>query len=212
MKVRKRLTRHESKEVTRTRLIEAAETLFIRGGFEGTSVDDISELAGYSRGAFYSNFDDKDQVFLAVIDRRWASAARALDDTFQQVSQPAERAAAIREWYSNQWRLRDLISLQMDFSRLAIKDRVARKRLIELRHEELETIKSLVVRYFGAAEMIPTERPETLALVLLAVARGLASLAISLEPEREHTYTDAAALVFDRVTHPHISQSGELKC
>ena len=70
MKTRKRLTREESKEVTRLRLIEAAERLFIRKGFDDTSVDEISEMAGYSRGAFYSNFENKDQVFLAVIDRR----------------------------------------------------------------------------------------------------------------------------------------------
>ena len=83
MKARKRLTRDESKEVTRMRLIEAAESLFIRKGFDDTSVEDISETAGYSRGAFYSNFDDKEQVFLAVIDRR---RPKALDDIFQQVS------------------------------------------------------------------------------------------------------------------------------
>ena len=69
MKTRKRLTRQESKEATRARLVEAAEQLFIRKGFDDTSVDEISETAGYSRGAFYSNFDDKDQVFLAVINR-----------------------------------------------------------------------------------------------------------------------------------------------
>ena len=83
MKSRRRLTRQESKELTRMRLIEAAETLFIRQGFDDTSVDEISELAGYSRGAFYSNFDDKDQVFLAVIDRRWPSVSNAIDDIFQ---------------------------------------------------------------------------------------------------------------------------------
>ena len=50
-------------------------------------------MAGYSRGAFYSNFDNKEQVFLAVIDRR---RPKALDDIFQQVSEPAERIAAVR--------------------------------------------------------------------------------------------------------------------
>ena len=85
MKARKRLTREESKEVTRMRLIEAAERLFIRRGFDDASVEEISETAGYSRGAFYSNFDNKEQVFLAVIDRR---RPKALDDIFQQVSEP----------------------------------------------------------------------------------------------------------------------------
>lgn len=188
--------------MTRTRLIEAAETLFIRQGFDSSSVDDISELAGYSRGAFYSNFEDKDQVFLAVIDRRWPSAPKALEDIFHQISQPAERATAIREWYSNQWRLKDFTALQTEFSRRAMKDRSVRKRLAELRREELETVTALIARYFGAAEIVPAERLETLALVLLAVARGLASLAMGIEPEREHMYTEAATLVFDRITTP----------
>ena len=70
MKARTRLTREESKELTRLRLVEAAERLFIRRGYDDASVEEISEMAGYSRGAFYSNFDSKEQVFLAVIDQR----------------------------------------------------------------------------------------------------------------------------------------------
>ena len=58
------------------RLIEAAERLFIRKGFDDASVEEISEMAGYSRGAFYSNFDNKEQVFLAVIDHRTAQSPR----------------------------------------------------------------------------------------------------------------------------------------
>src|ERR1043166_1030598 len=63
-----RLTREQSRQLTRTRLLEAAEALFIERGFNGTSVEEIAERAGYTRGAFYSNFDDKDDVFLAVLD------------------------------------------------------------------------------------------------------------------------------------------------
>jgi AcrR family transcriptional regulator len=194
------------------RLIEAAETLFIRKGFDDTSVDEISEAAGYSRGAFYSNFKDKDQVFLAVIDRRRPSVPRALDEILQQLSEPASRAAAVRDWYSNQWRLADFMALQMDFSRRASKDRFVRKRLIEVRQQEIEKLTTAVVRYFAAAELLPPERPELVGLVLLAVARGLASLALDHEPEREQIYTEAAALVFDRMTAPQISHLGELQC
>jgi AcrR family transcriptional regulator len=181
------------------RLIEAAETLFIRKGFDDTSVDEISEVAGYSRGAFYSNFNDKNQLFLAVIDRRRPSVPKALDDIFQRILEPGSRTAAVRDWYSSQWRLKDFIALQMDLSRLAMKDRSIR-------------VTTAVVRYFGAAEVVRPERPEIVAIVLLAVARGLASLAADNEPEREPMYTEAAALVFDRMTAPKISQLGELQC
>src|SRR5690349_14325369 len=127
MKFPRRLTRQESQERTRMRLIEAAETLFVRNGFDDTSVDEISEMAGYSRGAFYSNFQDKDQILLAIIDRRWPSVPKALDDILQQTSAPILRAAAVRDWYSNQWRLKDFIALQVEFTRRAMKDCSIRK-------------------------------------------------------------------------------------
>jgi TetR/AcrR family transcriptional regulator, transcriptional repressor of aconitase len=197
MKARKRLTRDESKKVTRTRLIEAAERLFIRKGFDGASVEEISETAGYTRGAFYSNFDDKEQIFLAVIDRR---RPKALDDLFQQLSEPAERIAAVREWFSKQWRLKDFIALRMEFSRRAMRDRSVRKHLAGLREQELDTYAASVGRFLSATDGVPADRPEIVALVLLAVAHGLASIAINTDPESEHMYTEAAKLAFDRMS------------
>jgi AcrR family transcriptional regulator len=205
MKARRRLTRQESKEVTRMRLIEAAERLFIRKGFDNASVDEISETAGYSRGAFYSNFDDKEQLFLAVLDRR---RPKTLDDTVQQIPKPAERIGAVREWFANQWRLKDFIALRMEFSRRAMRDRSVRKHLAELGRRELETYAASVCRYLGAMDGVPADRPEIVALVLWAVAHGLGSLAIDTEPEWEHMYTEAAKLAFDRMSAPPISHIG----
>jgi AcrR family transcriptional regulator len=197
MKIRKRLTRQESKEVTRMRLVEAAERLFLSKGFEDASVDEISESAGYSRGAFYSNFKDKEQVFLAVIDRR---RPKALDEIFERVSGPAEQIAAVREWFSNQWRLKDFIALRIEFTRRAMRDRSVLKHLAELRGRELEMYAGSVGRYLGATNRVQADRPELVALVLLAIVHGLGSLAIDIGTERECIYTEAAKLAFDRIT------------
>lgn len=194
--------------MTRMRLIEAAEALFIQQGFDTTSVDDISELAGYTRGAFYSNFEDKDQVFLAVIERNWPSVSKPVDEILQKLEEPAERAAAVRVWYSNQWRHKNFITLQMDFARRAMKDRSARKHLAKLRCQELDAVSASLVRYFDMTDKAPAERPEVVALVLLAVARGLASLAIEAGPEMEQLYSEAARLAFDRMSAPQISTIG----
>jgi len=210
MKARKRLTRPESKEVTRTRLIEAAERLFIRKGFDDASVEEISETAGYSRGAFYSNFVDKEQVFLAVIDRRRPQIVNQLDVLLQQISEPAERIAAVREWFSNQWRLRDFIALRMEFSRRAMRDRSVRKHLAEIRRQELEVYAASLDRYLAGTDGVTADHSEIVAFVLLAVAHGLATLAIDAEPECECLYTEAARLAFDRMTAPKsISQEDQ---
>jgi len=209
MKARKRLTREKSKELTRMRLIEAAETLFIRRGFDGASVEDISEMAGYTRGAFYSNFTDKDQVFLAVIDRR---RTKPPEDILNRVSDPVERAAAVREWFSRQWRHKDFIALRMEFSRRAFRDRSVRKHLADLLRQELETYSDSLAPYLGSLDGTPEERPETVVLGLLAVTLGLGILAVDTDPEWEHTYRNAATLVFDRMTAHQFSPLGQLQC
>jgi len=64
-----RLSREESREQTRTLLRRAAAANFAKYGFEGASVDQISEDAGFSRGAFYANFADKEAIFLDLLIR-----------------------------------------------------------------------------------------------------------------------------------------------
>lgn len=54
---------------TRRRLIDAAFTQFAERGFGRTTVEDVCEAAGYTRGAFYSNFDSLDELFSAVYDQ-----------------------------------------------------------------------------------------------------------------------------------------------
>ena len=66
----KRLTREEKKAETRRRLLEAAAEVFIRRGFQGASVEEICEEAGFTRGAFYSNFRSKEEMFVELLHDR----------------------------------------------------------------------------------------------------------------------------------------------
>ena len=56
------------REATRRRLIDAAVREFAARGIDATSVEQISEAAGFTRGAFYSNFADKDELILAIVE------------------------------------------------------------------------------------------------------------------------------------------------
>lgn len=62
-----RLTRRESQELTRRRLIESAATLFADHGVRSTSLIAVAENAGFSRGAVHGNFSDKDELAAAVV-------------------------------------------------------------------------------------------------------------------------------------------------
>ncbi|WP_338424879.1 TetR/AcrR family transcriptional regulator [Sphingopyxis kveilinensis] len=77
---RKRLTREESREQTRTLLLEAATELFMEKGVNGTSVEQIAERAGFTRGAFYSNYDDKHAVVIELLKRRQTAPSIDLEN------------------------------------------------------------------------------------------------------------------------------------
>jgi AcrR family transcriptional regulator len=105
-----RLTRSERKERTRTDLIEAARRVFLRRGFHGAALDEIAEEAGYTKGAVYSNFADKDALFLAVLDQHYERRlgtydammlrdAETLDDSLRAVSRFMAAADALEpDW------------------------------------------------------------------------------------------------------------------
>lgn len=65
-----RLSREEKKARTRAQLIDAAATVFARRGYGAASLDEVAEDAGLTKGAVYSNFRSKEELFEAVIEDR----------------------------------------------------------------------------------------------------------------------------------------------
>jgi AcrR family transcriptional regulator len=94
---RQRLTRQERQAKTRQALLEAAAAVFAERGFTAASLEEIAERAGYTRGAIYANFADKDELFLTLVERHKG----AFVDAF-------ERAAALA---STQERLAEVQAL-----------------------------------------------------------------------------------------------------
>jgi AcrR family transcriptional regulator len=80
------------REVTRQRIIDAAREVFAERGVIGGTVEDICERAGFTRGAFYSNFADKDDVLAALVEREHTVLLDHLDASLALVDQ--ELAAA----------------------------------------------------------------------------------------------------------------------
>jgi AcrR family transcriptional regulator len=88
----KRLSRREKQAETRTRLMDAAERVFLRRGLQGSSVEEIAAEAGFTRGAFYSNFKSKDELFVELLqDRVYRRYAEMADEAQEQPGTPRER-------------------------------------------------------------------------------------------------------------------------
>lgn len=82
-----------TKEATRARLVDSSIQVLIDHGIDGATVDDLTSAAGFTRGAFYSNFDSKTELFLdafALVTDRLIADLR----TQVEASDPSEAAAA----------------------------------------------------------------------------------------------------------------------
>ena len=96
---RRRQTRAEKQAETRRRLLEAAEDVFRRRGFAGATVEEITETAGFSRGAFYSNFDSREQLFIELLHRRvYDEFTRMLGRTPRKRTARAQMRSTAREF------------------------------------------------------------------------------------------------------------------
>lgn len=85
-------TRQEKQRRTRDALLRAAAKLFCREGLEGASVEDVAEEAGYTKGAFYANFRNKEELFLVMLDEKYAAELERLDAALSGSAEPYDEA------------------------------------------------------------------------------------------------------------------------
>jgi len=90
-------TRAERQAQTREDLIDAAEELFTANGFHATSLDAVAIAAGYTKGAVYSNFSSKEDLFFAVYERRVARHEAHVAELFADPSDAREAILRVIE-------------------------------------------------------------------------------------------------------------------
>jgi AcrR family transcriptional regulator len=83
-------TRKEKQAKTRAKLMRSASRLFCRHGLERASVDEIAQDAGYTKGAFYSNFKSKEELFLAMLDEKFAEEIERIEAALRTDETPDE--------------------------------------------------------------------------------------------------------------------------
>src|ERR1700761_5169930 len=114
-KPRKRLTREESRAQTRATLIAVGRRHFLRDGLGGAVAEKIAEDAGYSRGALYSNFDGKEELFVAVIRDEQARHLNIFRTLLNEEPASKRRLKKMRDTIANLLTDYDWIVLRAEF-------------------------------------------------------------------------------------------------
>jgi AcrR family transcriptional regulator len=147
----------ERSERTRSELLRAAEVIFARDGFEASRIEDIAAEAGRTRGAFYANFANKTEVFLALRSlavRRWAREIRQIVENVE--GQQGRYDAIIRFLLAQICDTQTLL-LQIEFKLFALRHP---EMLEELSEKHLEA--SISINQQELSDLFP-EKNENLA-------------------------------------------------
>ncbi|MFF7396654.1 TetR/AcrR family transcriptional regulator [Achromobacter sp. NPDC008082] len=168
-----RLTREQSRDQTRQRLLDAAQSVFLSKGFVAASVEDIAELAGYTRGAFYSNFGSKSELFLQLLRRDHEKVMGDMRAIFEIGESRPEMEARVLAYYSTHHRENDCFLLWMEGKLQAARDPEFRVGFTDCLRE-LRAATTEYVRQFSAQVGTPLPLPaEQLAVGLLALSDGM---------------------------------------
>jgi AcrR family transcriptional regulator len=179
------LTAERRRQQTRDYLLQAAARVFAERGFNAASIDEVAAAAGFTKGAVYSNFKNKADLFLALIESTYSSELDRLRETYEDSDTPPEE------------RLGDFVgllskgsdevpynwgALYLEFSLYALRNPAARVRLNELEDMDIRAISELIDdgRVRGVEEA--DESPENAARIIVALFKGI-SLMRQLDPD-----------------------------
>jgi AcrR family transcriptional regulator len=173
----RRLSREERRAETRRSLLDAAAAVFIRRGLGGASVEEISAEAGFTRGAFYSNFESKEEMFVELLQERVYSSYRDLVQRVPQDAPPAEQlrwmADDLKDRYGREedaW----LFALWLELLAHAARNPEFRSLAATFWRDTRAVGAAQIERTFEASGTQPPTEPRDLAIAMTALDIGLA--------------------------------------
>ena len=174
-----RWTPERRMERTRAALIASARHVFATRGFEGASLDEIADAAGYTRGAIYRHFANKEDLFFAVSD---AINTDLLDTFAEQLDLEAVSAVDDNRQYAATWFKalagnKELWALSLEFSLYQYRNPAVRERSAESRRQNRAMVAAFMEHYTAAQGITLKVPAETVAAILLIASDGFSQAA-----------------------------------
>jgi len=175
-----RLTREEKKARTRAQLIDAAAAVFARRGYVAASLDEVAEEAGLTKGAVYSNFESKEELFEAVIEDRlnepMKDVAEVIDTSIGTTEEQAQAGARAFVGVVEQEREVFLLALEMNIH-VARHPELA-PAFAAQRREQLAEVADIITEHANrSGDTLPLPADQ-MAIAVEALSQGIALYAL----------------------------------
>lgn len=167
------LTPDRRRAMTREHLLQAAAVVFARNGFHGSSLDEVAAAAGFTKGAVYSNFKSKEDLFVAVLDHRIRDQVGAFMDVLGDFTRPPEETQPlIRDIVDSTWD-DEGSALYLEFVVYAARNPEARAKLAALLERQHEAIAGVIRKEYELRGGDPEYPIDVLATISSALFEGL---------------------------------------
>lgn len=178
-----RLSREESQAQTRRLLVEAARSEISKKGFAQASVRDIAEAAGFSQGAFYSNFQSKDDILLEVVRSHQVQERAKIEATLDKAKGDSTKALqGLQRWAATLNPDDGSVALTIELQLQALRNPAFALEYHELNQDHLRELGQLIVRLFTIFGKKPPGDPVEIACGFIALGRGMALMAHDVAP------------------------------
>jgi AcrR family transcriptional regulator len=178
----KRLSRKEKQEHTRFGLMESAARVFARRGLQQASIDEVAGDAGFTKGAFYANFKSKEELFLAMLDDRFAQRIDAIEQVWSSGGDMRDKARQAGQDFADYLSDEEWARLFFEFAAYAARNEDFRQELVTRYRSLRQRVAELYRLQKERMGIEPAVPPEQVAAMIFAMANGLA-LEKLLEPD-----------------------------
>ena len=191
------LTPDRRRAMTRQHLLEAAAIVFARNGFHGATLDEVSATAGFTKGAVYSNFKSKDDLFLALLEDRTERQLAVVSDVLEAGGHAAaEQFPLVSQLFRGElfWD-DDFAMLYLEFVLYARRHPDAQEKLAESARRTRAMVQELIDAECTALGVTPKYASADIAAMSLALFGGL-GLDRLVDPRSVSSETLDATLTF----------------
>jgi AcrR family transcriptional regulator len=203
------LTAERRRAMTRQHLLDAAAVVFARHGFHGATLDEVASTAGFTKGAVYSNFKNKDDLFVALLDDRITRQLALVSDVLEGAPDEAvEQFPRIRDLLgADMFWDDDFATLYLEFVLYARRHPEAQAKLATSAQRSRTLVRQLIDEEYATLGAPPAYDTEHLAEISLALFGGLGvDRLVDPTAVTETTLDTALSLLYDALVGPDPSR------
>ncbi|MCH2071217.1 TetR/AcrR family transcriptional regulator [Acinetobacter pittii] len=181
------LSRNEKQVQTRQHLIEAGFALISEYGYNAVSIRNLSKQAGYTQGAFYSNFNNKEAFLLELMELQFAKENLQLQEIFTSTPSNTEQLInSLRRWLTAFFTNDEWLKISIELQLFAARDLTFAEEYQKVWKTHQQEITKIMKQFFSLMQMAEPDDYDSIVIELVSLSYGLALQYIIFKGDVDH--------------------------